>query len=180
MKIKLWISISILFAALFVLTACAPKITNSPTESQTPAPTLPAGNSPTPVDESASTSVPQSDTAKPDLARLDTQGAIEISISPVNLQQPGETLDFDVSMDTHSVDLSMDLAQFATLTTDTGVSVKALKWEAPKGGHHVSGKLSFPSKSDGGFLLDGAKIVTITLTDVNVPSRVFTWNLPLP
>ena len=109
--------------------------------------------------------------------RLDEQGMVEVMIQPINLSSPGETLDFDVSMNTHSVDLSMDLTSLATLTTDTGKTAQALKWDAPAGGHHVSGKLSFPAKVDGSLLLAGAKQLTLVIKDVAAPARTFVWEL---
>lgn len=109
--------------------------------------------------------------------RLDDQGMVEVMIQPINLSSPGETLDFDVSMNTHSVDLSMDLTSLATLVTDTGKTAQALKWGASAGGHHVSGKLSFPAKVDGSPLLAGAKQLTLVIKNVAAPARTFVWEL---
>ncbi len=100
-----------------------------------------------------------------------------MEITPTNLKNPGDAVIFVVLMDTHSVDLSMDLAQLAVLSTDTGKTVQATLWDAPRGGHHVEGKLSFPSTKDGSALLDGAKSVTITITNLDAPSREFTWSV---
>ncbi len=114
-----------------------------------------------------------------DLSRTDEQGAVTVTITPENFDSPGDTLDFDVALNTHSVDLSMDLATLATLTTDTGLSVKATKWDAPSGGHHVSGRLSFPSSVDGTPLLQkSATKLTLTLRNLAASERTFTWELP--
>ena len=86
-------------------------------------------------------------------------------------------LAFEVSLNTHSVDLSMDLAALATLAADTGLTVQADAWDAPRGGHHVSGTLSFPSSVDGKEILDGAAKLTLTIKDVDVPERTFAWDL---
>jgi hypothetical protein len=115
--------------------------------------------------------------ATQDLTRSDSQGAITIEVKPENLGNPGDTLVFEISLTTHSVDLSMDLAALSTLTTDDGRSVQATLWDAPRGGHHVSGTLSFPASIDGAGLLAGAKTLTLTIKDVDVPQRVFIWNL---
>jgi hypothetical protein len=80
-------------------------------------------------------------------------------------------------MDTHSIDLSMDLAALATLTTDNGQSVQATVWDAPLGGHHVSGTLSFPASVEGKAILDGASRPTLIIKDVDASERVFTWDL---
>ncbi len=113
-----------------------------------------------------------------DLARTDSQGAVIVEVIPLDLNNAGQTLDFEVAMNTHSVNLGMDLAILATLTTDTGRTVRATAWSAPKGGHHVSGQLSFPASVDGTPLLKGAKKLTLTLQNVDAPERTFTWDLP--
>lgn len=80
-------------------------------------------------------------------------------------------------MDTHSVDLSMDLAELATLTTDNGRTVSATLWDAVPGGHHVSGVLTFPAVVEGTTVLEGASQLTLTITNVDAPSRTFVWSL---
>lgn len=110
-------------------------------------------------------------------SRLDEQGAVTVAVTPLNLGSPGDTLDFEIAMNTHSVDLSMDLTQIATLTTDTGKTVEATAWDGPSGGHHVSGTLSFPAAVNGAPLLEGASTLTLTIRDVDVPERVFVWDL---
>jgi hypothetical protein len=107
--------------------------------------------------------------------RMDEQGAIIVDIVALNLNDPGETLDFAVSLNTHSVDLSMDLVALAMLTTDTGLSVQALEWDAPSGGHHLSGKLTFPASIDNTPLLSGAQKLTLTLVNLDAPERIFVW-----
>ncbi|OGO49982.1 MAG: hypothetical protein A2Z30_00315 [Chloroflexi bacterium RBG_16_64_43] len=112
------------------------------------------------------------------MSQTDSQGSITVEITPVDLAAASATIAFEVSLNTHSVDLSMDLAAAATLTTDTGRSVAALTWDAPKGGHHVSGKLIFPALVDGTPLLEGASQLTLMLTGIDAPERRFAWDLP--
>lgn len=134
---------------------------------------------PTPVnlpENSLDPSPSQNNAPWPDgQAQQDAQGAVEVTITPLNLNDPGETLDFEVSLNTHSIDLSMDLAALAILTTDTGLTVQASLWEAPRGGHHVKGRLSFPVTSNGTPILEGANQVTLTLMNLDAPERVFIW-----
>jgi hypothetical protein len=79
-------------------------------------------------------------------------------------------------MNTHSVNLSMNLAKLATLSTDTGLTAEATTWEGPgDGGHHISGKLSFPTIVNGKPLLEKATKLTLTLRDVDAPERTFQW-----
>ena len=111
------------------------------------------------------------------MTRSDQQGAVVVSITPLNLADSSEQLEFDVVLETHAVDLSMDLAVLSSLTTNTGVIMQATLWDAPRGGHHVSGKLIFPALSDGRPILEGASRLTLTILDVDAPSRVFEWQL---
>jgi hypothetical protein len=113
-----------------------------------------------------------------DLARTDGQGAVTVAVTPLDLNNAGQTLDFEVAMNTHSVNLGMDLATLATLSADTGRTVRATAWDGPKGGHHVSGRLSFAAGVDGVPLLKGAKKLTLTLQNVDAPERTFTWDVP--
>lgn len=134
-----------------------------------------AACSPTASNPNLATPVQQ--TQSENATQTDSQGAVTFDVTPLNLKNPAESLQFDVSMSTHSVDLSMDLATLATLTTDTGKTVQATFWDGPKGGHHVEGKLSFPANQNGKSVLDGAKQLTLTIKDVDAPERTFVWEL---
>jgi hypothetical protein len=105
----------------------------------------------------------------------DNQGAVDVQVTPVNLNDPIDTLEFQVSLDTHSVDLSMDLLELAWLKTDTGLVVKASSWEAPRGGHHISGTLSFPSSLDGKAVLERALKIELLIVNLEVAERTFVW-----
>jgi len=157
----------------FTLAACGsapdPVVSNPPTETELPSPGQPA--------ERPLLTQPPEQPAAQDMTRSDSQGAITVEVKPVSLGDPGDTFVFEISLTTHSVDLSMDLAAFATLTTNDGRSVQATLWDAPRGGHHVSGKLSFPASIDGKELLAGATKLTLTIRDMEAPQRLFTWNL---
>ena len=87
---------------------------------------------------------------------------------------------FTVVMDTHSVDLDrIDLRDLAVLRTDDGREVRPNGWDAPKGGHHREGNLTFPtSAEDGSALLgDSTQTITLTIRDVaGVPERSFQWS----
>lgn len=115
--------------------------------------------------------------ASDDLTRTDEQGVVMFAVTPLNFEAASDTLEFNVSMNTHSVDLSMDLAQLSTLTTDTGITIQPIKWDATPGGHHVGGNLIFPGTQNGKSILEGASKLTITIVNVNAASRVFEWNL---
>lgn len=86
---------------------------------------------------------------------------------------------FSVAMDTHSGSLDgYDLARLAVLRTDSGQEVTPVSWDAPKGGHHRKGTLTFPDKEPNGKPLaaNGSGKMTVVIKDVaGVPERVFTW-----
>ncbi len=86
---------------------------------------------------------------------------------------------FKVAMDTHSVDLDgVDLRQLATLRVDNGPALQPSTWDAPKGGHHRSGTLTFPGTTPSGSptLAAGSHTVQVVIRDVaRVPKRTFQW-----
>jgi hypothetical protein len=134
--------------------------------------TVPSNPQPAPI--STASSSPSNDSA----TRTDEQGAVVVEVTPLNLGTPTDTLEFDIAMNTHSVDLSMNLTTISTLITDTGITLQAITWDAPNGGgHHVDGKLIFPATKDGKSILEGATKLTLTILNLDAPSRVFEWNL---
>jgi hypothetical protein len=84
-------------------------------------------------------------------------------------------------MNTHAVDLDgYDLRQLAVLRTENGQGVQPIDWDAPKGGHHRQGTLTFPAKTtDGSPLITlSTRSVEVVIRDVaGVPERTFQWNL---
>ena len=110
-----------------------------------------------------------------EVPRSDEQGEVSVVITPLNLNQAWESIDFQVEMNTHSVDLNMDLAELVTLTTDAGNTIQAISWDAPGGGHHISGMLSFPANVDNIPLLEGVNKITLSLVNVDAEVRNFSW-----
>ena len=88
---------------------------------------------------------------------------------------------FEVAMDTHSVDLdSYDLRQLALLRNDQDQEVQPNGWDAPEGGHHRKGTLTFPTQAADGSEVIGPDTHNIELLihDVaGVPERRFEWTL---
>ncbi len=84
---------------------------------------------------------------------------------------------FEVAMNTHSVDLSMDLAELAELVTDTGLTLPALSWSGGSG-HHVTGYLEFalPEGAASSQFAE-AKNWVLTIRGVEVNQRVFIWDI---
>lgn len=153
MNLKQATTIAILMAGVLMLSACSGQ---SAALAPTTAPSQPA-----------KPAIPPSD-----LTRTNEGGAVTFEVKPLNLGSGASTLDFDVTMNTHSVDLSFDLKSMSVLKMDTGAEIAPSAYQGGSG-HHVEGKLSFPADK-----LAGAKMLTLIIRNVaGVAERTFTWNL---
>ena len=86
---------------------------------------------------------------------------------------------FKIVMDTHAVDLDgYDLSTLAVLRTAQGQTIQPTGWEAPTGGHHREGMLTFPATTADGSTIMGPDTRTVELIIRNVagvPERTLTW-----
>ena len=100
----------------------------------------------------------------------------------VKVTWPGKSAGpvFTLEMDTHMVDLDgYNMHQLAVLRSDQGQELQAMQWNAPMGGHHRNGTLSFPTTFADGTPVIGSKSHKLTLIIRNVagiPERMFQWN----
>lgn len=124
---------------------------------------------------------------KRDLKRKDSRAAVSISVTYLNPigKVHGNTLDFEVRMNTHSVDLDgFKIDKLAVLRGPDGVEVQSLGWFEPGGGgHHRFGILRFPMKNRAGkAVLSGKKgPLELRIKGIADPSvRLFRWEVPLP
>lgn len=94
---------------------------------------------------------------------------------------PEAGTEFSVSMDTHSVDLDgYDLSKMVVLHTNDGREAPAIRWDAPKGGHHRKGTLAFSEVALDGepFVAANTESIELVLYEVaGVPTRSFVWEL---
>ena len=100
-------------------------------------------------------------------------GQVTIAVTWAGAQSGAE---FEVKLDTHSIDLdALDLAN-ATLQNDRGEALKAKPWNAPKGGHHREGTLTFGG--DESVFLAGANWIELTIVGVgDLPARTLRWEV---
>lgn len=115
-------------------------------------------------------SAPSSQTTKSVLsARSIDAGSVEVTITPIRLDDQ-EAL-FTVSLDTHTVELSMNLVESAVLDVD-GTTWPAVGWTGDGArGHHRSGELRFDPR--------GPAQGTARLTLGGFPEPIeVTWKLP--
>lgn len=100
-------------------------------------------------------------------------GAVTIAVSWVATDPPAAR----VVMDTHSVDLDgFDLKTLARVRLDGGTWTAPSSWDAPKGGHHREGTLTFGSLDRRA--VDTAALIELEVRDVAAPSRILRWERP--
>lgn len=111
------------------------------------------------------------------LAQIATQessaNGVTISVTPTSFASGAKVWKFTVALNTHSQELSDDLAKSAVLVDSRGAETKALGWEgAPPGGHHRSGILKFNAVSP------PLKVVEMRIRRAGEPTpRSFRWEL---
>jgi|SRR3989344_7075045 len=92
------------------------------------------------------------------------QNDVEFQVTPL---YPSE---FQIAINTHSVQLDFDLVKVSNLYDDLGNVYAPLDWDgSAPGGHHRNGILKFPSLSK------NAKSIKLVITDST--RREFDWNL---
>ncbi len=130
----------------------------------------PASSPSVPASSSSASAAPASE----NLTQTNDEAMVTVAVTPLNLtDKSAATLDFEIALNTHSVNLGYDLTQIASLSNDAGEKVQPTKWDGPAGGgHHRAGTLSFPQLKQRG------QTLTLTLRGIaNVPERTFTWKV---
>jgi hypothetical protein len=98
---------------------------------------------------------------------------VTVKVTPKTIGPADSRWEFTVALDTHSADLSDDLTQSATLTTDDGRTLKPASWTgAGPGGHHREGVLAFDVPAPRPSTIE----LTITRPGEAAP-RAFRWQL---
>lgn len=125
----------------------------------------------------ATTAVPAAPTTPSAATQISAGGEVTVTATWVGSNRAPV---FTMVLDTHSVDLdALDLTALATLSVG-GMEVRPITWDAPAGGHHRAGVLSFPTTTADGRAVIGPETETIELVirDVaGVPERIFRWTV---
>lgn len=115
------------------------------------------------------------DRAVPGKTEIRQVGGVSVSVTPLNLAAGGaETVDFQVVMETHQGALPTDMLGAAKLVADRGEEIPASAWSGGGGGHHLSGKFSFPAGKLGNF-----KTLTLLLKGIGGQVARFEWKIPV-
>ena len=101
--------------------------------------------------------------------QVSDQGDVAIKVKPLSLKS-GSEVKFQLSLDTHSVELNYDLVEKSSLTDDQGRTLKPISWDGGSGGHHLSGKLVFPDT-------DKVKTLELVISGIDGVDRKFKWEI---
>lgn len=75
--------------------------------------------------------------------QISNERGVKLTVTRPDIPSEAKTWDFQVVLETHTQDLSDDLAEFSVLIAE-GRQYLPLGWEgAPPGGHHRKGRLRF-------------------------------------
>lgn len=104
-------------------------------------------------------------------AQVSRGGGVTVTVTPKSLAAEAQQWEFELVLDTHTVDLSQDLGKSAALIDAAGRAHAPLAWSGdPPGGHHRKGVLSFKP-------LGAVDAVTLQIRDVGLSERTFRWPL---
>lgn len=103
-------------------------------------------------------------------SQTNSEGSVIIVVTP---QLSSDAFDFEIVLDTHSIDLSYDLTKLSVLKDDKGIEYKAISWIGdPPQGHHRKGTLEFPA------IAPQPPFIELTIQSIGeIKKRNFRWNL---
>ncbi|MGA2765588.1 MAG: hypothetical protein ABSG17_19745 [Spirochaetia bacterium] len=109
------------------------------------------------------------------LERTAQAGGVTASVTPINLTDTtADMISFKVELNTHSFPLAFDIAKIALLSDGKDLIEPASAWSGGKGGHHISGTLSFPAAS-----LRDSETIILSLTGAGGGEDLsFVWKGP--
>ena len=99
-------------------------------------------------------------------------GNVTVKVTPLTLKT-GEPPTFDIALDTHSVDLAIDILKLVVLRDDFGKEYTPTAWDgAGPGGHHREGKIKFAA------LTTNPRSLTLIVKNLaGIPERAFKWDV---
>ena len=103
-------------------------------------------------------------------SQTDEKGSVVVEVTPLSLT-PGNNVSFNVTFTTHTGDLNYDVAVIAKLTDNKGNEYSPISWTGGKGGHHISGTLTFSKLSS------EVNSVTLKIPGIDNHDRIFYWDL---
>lgn len=98
---------------------------------------------------------------------------VTVQITPLNISKTSNFWEFEISMQTHSVELNQDLVKNSVMIDNNGKRYYPVAWEGdPPSGHHRKGILKFEAISP------IPKSIMLKINQIgDVQERVFKWDL---
>lgn len=112
-----------------------------------------------------------SDTSQKWESKVDDQASVTVTVTPTLISEESGEWNFDVVMDTHSVELDQDMTKVAILIDEQGKEYRVLNWDGSAGGHHREGILTFTK------ITPFPKSVELKISDIGGVVRSFIWQL---
>ncbi len=128
--------------------------------------------------EMAPGSGPKAPVVSDEASRSVEGGSVKVTATPLSLTDKSATsLTFEVVLETHSVELTYDLATLAVLRDNLGNEYQPTTWTPDQSsGHHVKGLLSFADRAT--ILQTGVTSLELDVTGIaGIPSRLFQWSV---
>lgn len=161
-------AVALLASLLLVLAACGSSAANSPATG-----TLPSTANPSPLPTGAVDDGLGAPASGVPVEQVNEAGGVTVKAAWLGATAG---VAFEVTLDTHSVDLDGFDLRDATLLNDSGVTLGNPVWDAAKGGHHRSGKLTF--QGDPGPFLASTSWIELSFPGIaGVPVRTLRWTV---
>ena len=103
--------------------------------------------------------------------KTDEQASITVMVTPLDLSPQSIEWKFNITMDTHSVELDQDLVAISILTDGRGNEYKPIRWDGPVSDHHREGVLIFNP------ITPYPQHLKLRINDIGDIQRFFTWIL---
>lgn len=104
------------------------------------------------------------------LTQTKSMGAVEVEITPTKLEV-GKNMTFELSLNTHSVELNYDYTKILIAQDNNGNTYKATSWSGGESGHHLSGEVEFEP------LFEEAKSIKLNVNGIDNQKEVFEWKI---
>jgi len=103
-------------------------------------------------------------------AQFKQMGEVEVEVTPIKLG-PGQDMVFNLTLNTHSVELSYDYKNIAWVEDNLGNEYKPQEWSGGEGGHHLEGELLFDE------LTSDSKNAKLIIDGIDGEITEFEWEL---
>lgn len=109
-------------------------------------------------------------TQSPYTTQTNKEGEVTIEVTPKKIGT-GEKNIFEISFNTHSVNLDFNFTKIIVLEDNLGNKYQAMEWTGSNSGHHLNGDIIFPK------INEQAKSINLIIKEIEGMEKTFSWNL---